>query len=102
MPGGMERRMVCEMAVICAVAASSFAPGWKKTLMTADALERLALDVLDVVDRRGEAALVVGDDALVHLLGGEAAVAPDDRDDRDVDLREDVRRHAGDGHGRPG
>ena len=62
-----------------------------------DARERLALDVLDVVDGGGERALVVGDDALLHLLGRQARVVPDDRDDRDVDVREDVGRHPEDG-----
>ena len=92
-PGGICLRTVCEIAVTCAVAASILAPGWKKILMTDDAGERLALDVLDVVDGRGERALVVRDDALLHLLGRQARVVPDDGDDRDVDVREDVRRH---------
>ena len=67
--------------------------GLEEDLDDRDAGERLALDVLDVVDGRGEAALVVGDDALLHLLGRQAGVVPDDRDDRDVDVREDVGRH---------
>ena len=49
------RTAVCEMAVTCAVAASIFAPGWKKILMTEMPVERLALDVLDVVDGRSSA-----------------------------------------------
>jgi hypothetical protein len=58
-----------------------------------DAVERLALDVLDAVDRRGEGALEVAGEALLHLVRRQAAVLPDDRDDRDVDLRQDVGRH---------
>ena len=72
-PAGICVSSVCEIAVTCAVAASIFAPGWKKILMTDDAVERLALDVLDVVDRGGEPALVVADDALLHLLGARPA-----------------------------
>jgi len=34
-PGGACLSELCEMAVTCAVAASIFAPGWKKILMTA-------------------------------------------------------------------
>ena len=34
-PGGNCLSSVCEMAVTCATAVSIFAPGWKKTLMTA-------------------------------------------------------------------
>lgn len=34
-PGGKLRTAVCDAAVICAVAASILAPGWKKTLITA-------------------------------------------------------------------
>ena len=33
-PGGACRSTVWEMAVTCAVAASIFAPGWKKILIT--------------------------------------------------------------------
>ena len=57
-----------------------------------DAGERLRLDVLDVVDGGRQRALVAGDDAVGHLGRGEAAVVPDDADDRDVDVREDVGR----------
>ena len=34
MPGGSGRSSVCEIALICATPASTFAPGWKKTLIT--------------------------------------------------------------------
>ena len=61
-------------------------------------VERLRFDVLDVVDGGGEGPLADGDDALLHLLGRDAAVGPDDADHRDVDHREDVggRREDGD------
>jgi hypothetical protein len=57
------------------------------------AVERLALDVLDSVDRRREGALEVAREALLHLVGRQAAVLPDHRDDRDIDLRQDVGGH---------
>ncbi len=62
-----------------------------------DAAQRLRLDVLDVVHRRGQVALVDRDDAVGHLVRRQAAVVPDDADDRDVDVGEDVSRRAGDG-----
>ena len=34
MPGGMAARIVCESAVICAMARSIFTFGWKKTRTT--------------------------------------------------------------------
>ena len=39
----------------------------------------------------------IDDDAVRHLVGGEAAVVPDDGDDRNVDIRKDVSRRALDG-----
>ena len=41
------------MDVTCATPASIFAPSVEKDLDDADAVERLRLDVLDVVDRGG-------------------------------------------------
>ena len=58
MPGGICRRIGCEMAVTCAMAVSMLAPGWKKILTMARPFDGLRLDVLDVVDRGGEDALV--------------------------------------------
>jgi hypothetical protein len=55
-----------------------------------DALIGLGLGVLDVVDGGGEGALADGDDAAFHLGGRQARVAPDDGDDRDIDVGEDV------------
>ena len=51
------------------------------------------LDVLDVVDRGREAALVDRRDALADLLSRQPAVGPDDADDRNIDFRKDVGRH---------
>ena len=50
--------------------------------------------MLDVVDRRRQRALERRDDAPGHLVGRQALVLPGHADDRDVDAREDVDRHA--------
>ena len=55
---------------------------------------RIRLDVLDVVDRRRQCALEGGDDAPGHLVGRQALVLPGHADDRDVDARENIDRHA--------
>src|SRR5262249_19876598 len=73
-------------------------PGLEIDADDADAVERLALDVLDVVDRGGQDALVEVDDPGFNLVGRHAGVLPDHADDRDVDLGEDVRGHAVNGH----
>ena len=92
-PGGSWRSCACSIATTWAIAVWMLAVGWKKTLMIGDAGERGRLDVLDVAHRRRQAALVLGRDPLAHLLRRQAVVVPDDRDHRDVDLREDVGRH---------
>ena len=46
--------------------------GLEENLDDAAAVHRLRFDVLDVVDRGGERALVHGPDALFHLLGRSA------------------------------
>ena len=50
--------------------------------------------MLDIVDRRRQRALVGGDDSARHLIGRHALVLPGHADDRNVDAREDVHRHA--------
>jgi len=52
------------------------------------------LDVLDIVDGRGERALEQRRHAAGHLLRRQAGVLPDDRDDRDADVGEDIDRRA--------
>ena len=44
-------------------------------------------------------ALEDGDDALFHLFGRQAAVAPHDADHGDIDVGEDIHRHGDDGGG---
>ena len=75
-PGGSERNCTWLMAVTCATAWPMFTCGWKKILMSRCRRSDLRLDVLDVVDRRGHAALAVEDDAVGHLLRGEAGEVP--------------------------
>jgi len=55
-----------------------------------DALVGLGLAVLDVVDGGGERALADGDDAAFHLVWRQTVVGPDDGDDGDIDVGEDV------------
>ena len=54
----------------------------------------IRLDVLDVVDRRRQCALKRGDDAPGHLVGRQALVLPGHADDRNVDARKNIDRHA--------
>ncbi len=65
----------------------------KEDLDDAGAVERLRLDVLDVVDRGGHHPLAGGHDAAGHLLCREAGVAPDHRHHGNVDVGKDVRGH---------
>ena len=60
-PGGMERTADCEIAVTWATASEILTAGRKKILIT-EMPERVGLDVLDVVDRHGQATFVRGDD----------------------------------------
>src|SRR2546422_560368 len=55
-------------------------------------VQRLRFDVLNVVDQRGDTALDVGSDALLHFLGLQAVVGPDETDDRNVDIGKNVDR----------
>ena len=57
-PGGSWRSCCCSVATTWAMAVGILALGWKKILMTDDPVQRLGLDVLDVGDGGGEAALV--------------------------------------------
>ncbi len=58
-----------------------------------DAVQRLRLNVLNIVHCRGHAALAVEGDAGRHLLSGEAGVLPYHRYDRDIYIRKNIRRH---------
>ncbi len=63
-----------------------------------DAVQRLRLRVLDVIDRGGQAALEGHHNPVAQLLRREARIVPDDGDNRDVDVGEDVDRGALDHH----
>src|SRR3546814_550441 len=68
--------------------------GLEENLDDAEADQRGRFDVLDVVDRRCQHALIWGRDARRHLIGRQAGVLPGHRDHRDLDRREDVGRRA--------
>ena len=53
--------------------------------------------MLDVVDGGGHGALEGGHDALFHLFGRQAVVAPDNADHGDIDIGEYIDRHGDDG-----
>ena len=56
-PGGSWRSCVWQMAVTCATALPMLHLRLEEDLDDPDAVERLRLDVLDVVDRGGQRAL---------------------------------------------
>ena len=62
--------------MICALAVSTLAFGCRKILTIACAVHRGRFDVLDVIDQRGEDALVDGGDAAFHLFGVQAGILP--------------------------
>src|SRR5215475_11335961 len=74
--------------------------GLEEDLGDGDALQRLGRHVADVVDVRADGVLAIGRDALIHLPRRQVRVLPDDRDDGDVDAREDVLRR-GEGRADP-
>ncbi len=76
----------------------NFDRGMEINLYDRNAVERLRLDVLDVVDGRGQRALRDGNDALLHLFRRKAGVVPDDADDGDVDVGENINGHFRNGH----
>jgi len=68
--------------------------GLEIDLDDANALQRLAFDMFDVVDRGGQHALIGADDAARHVLGRQAGILEGDRDHRDADIGEHVDRGA--------
>ncbi len=57
-------------------------------------IHRLSFNMLNVADQRGQSALGVADNAVRHFLRGQALVLPDDADDGNVDVRQNVDRRA--------
>jgi hypothetical protein len=66
-------------------------------LLNRNTVERLCLDISDVVDVGADRILAVGCNALLHFGRAEAGVLPDHCDDGNVDLRKDVNRHDANG-----
>ena len=64
--------------------------GLKENFDDGDPVERLGFDVLDVAHQRRNATFDVGSDTLLHLLRLQAVVGPNQGNDRDVDIRENV------------
>jgi hypothetical protein len=68
--------------------------GLEEDLDDAESAVRVRLDVLDVVDRRRQHALIQRRDAPGHLVRRQARVRERGRDDRNADVRKDVGRRA--------
>ncbi len=96
MPSGQLPQLVCETAVICAMAVAMSDLGLEKDLDDRDAVERLRLNVIDIVDGGGDGALVNADNAVRDVFRRQAGVVPDNADDRNVDVWEDVFRSTDD------
>ena len=66
----------------------------KVDLFHADAFVADGFDARNVVHQRGKLTLVQRQDAILDVLRAHAVIGPHDRHYRDVNLREDVHRHA--------
>ncbi len=64
--------------------------GLEEDLHDAHAGQRLAFDMLDIVDGEGEGALVVVDHPPGHVVGGQAVIGPHHRHHGDIDVGQDV------------
>src|SRR2546428_6268071 len=88
------------VAICCApsrMAAMSPFPGLEEHLDHADATQGLRFDAPDIIDGARGHILTVGGDTCGHVVRGEAAILPEDGDDRNIDRGEDIRRHAANG-----
>ena len=74
MPGGICFSTVWETEVTCAVAVRISTPGWKNILTMPMPVKRLALDMIDIVHRKGKLPLVIIDDPSRHIVGRQARV----------------------------
>ena len=72
--------------------------GLQENLDDRNPVERLAFEMLDVVDRRDQHPLEIADHSRLHFVGRDAAVAPNHRDHGDFDLGKDIGRHPHDRH----
>ena len=94
MLGGMYLSTTSALLASCEIGAGHIGAFVQIDLLDADALVARRLDARDVIDQRGELALVQGQDAVLHVLGAHAVVGPDDGHHRNVDFGKDVDRHA--------
>ena len=62
-----------------------------------DSGQGLRLHVLNVVDGGGHAALAARRHHVSHLVGVQAVVLPNDADNRNINRRKNVSRHARNG-----
>jgi hypothetical protein len=53
-------------------------------------IERLRFDVLDVIDGSGKRSLCDAYNPVAHVLRDETVIVPDDADDWNVDIRENI------------
>src|SRR5713101_9901170 len=65
--------------------------GLKENFRYGDAIERLRLNVRDVIHRSGQSALGDRDDPVRDILRGKSVIVPDNADDENVNIRKDVR-----------
>ena len=68
--------------------------GLEKRLDHAKPVVGIGFYMIDVVDRRRQGALELRHDAAGHLIRRQARVLPNDRDDGNADVGENVDRHA--------
>ncbi len=82
------------LASNCETARLTSAPSWEEHFLHADARVARGLDARDVIDQGGHLPLVQRQDAVLNVRRAHAVVGPHHADDRDVDFRENVDRHA--------
>ena len=62
----------------------------EKDLHDRNAAQRLRFDVLDIINGGGKNSLVVKNNSVRHVLRGQSRVVPDDADNWDINVWEDV------------
>ena len=90
MPGGIWRDRPLRRSGHLRECDVHLGPGVKEYFGDAAALHRLRFDVIDVGHRGGEKTLILRRDSRLHVLGAQAAIIPQHRDDRNVYVRKDV------------
>ncbi len=83
-----------ELLATCETARPDIGAFMQIDLLDADTLIAGRLDARDVVDQRRHLPLMQRQDAVLHVLRADAVIGPDYADDWDVDLGENVDRHA--------